>query len=69
MSEISLSLNGQLIQVPADASLLSILERQQVAIDCVALVRAGEVVPKSQWASTQCEPGDVIELFGVVAGG
>lgn len=47
MSEISLSLNGQLIQVAANASLLSMLESQQIALDSVALVRAGEVVPKS----------------------
>ncbi|MXR67473.1 sulfur carrier protein ThiS [Shewanella spartinae] len=69
MSEISLSLNGQLIQVPANASLLSMLEDQQITLDSVALVRAGEVVPKSLWALTLCEAGDVIELFGVVAGG
>ncbi|QYJ96045.1 sulfur carrier protein ThiS [Shewanella alkalitolerans] len=69
MSEISLSLNGQIIQVPDNASLQSMLESQQIALDSVALVRAGEVVPKSQWALTLCEAGDVIELFGVVAGG
>ncbi|CAM4103963.1 MULTISPECIES: sulfur carrier protein ThiS [Shewanella] len=69
MNEISISLNGQLIQVPVSTSLEAMLEAQAVALDSIALVRGGEVVPKSTWSEVECQADDVIEIFGVVAGG
>ena len=69
MSKIQITVNGQLLSVAYGSSLQQILLDQQIALDSVALLRGNRVVPKSQWSFTTCEDGDVIELFGVVAGG
>ena len=35
----------------------------------VAVARNGAVVPRSRWGDTEVEPGDEIELVGVMQGG
>jgi thiamine biosynthesis protein ThiS len=69
MSKILVTVNGQSLSIADDSSLQDLLLHQEVHLDSVALVSRGQVVPKSLWASTICKEGDVIELFGVVAGG
>ncbi|MFV7770458.1 sulfur carrier protein ThiS [Shewanella marisflavi] len=69
MSEIRISVNGLPVTLPTGTSLLAMLTAQSINLDSVALVRGGELVPKSRWAVTECEADDVVEIFGVVAGG
>ena len=35
----------------------------------VAVARNGDVVPRSRWADTVLEPGDIIEIVTAAAGG
>ncbi|QYJ87739.1 sulfur carrier protein ThiS [Shewanella mesophila] len=69
MSKVQITINGQALSIADNSSLQQILLDRQVALDSVALLKGSRVVPKSQWAFTTCVDGDVIELFGVVAGG
>ncbi|GIU26804.1 hypothetical protein TUM4644_23170 [Shewanella colwelliana] len=69
MNQINIKVNGEPFTVSKDESLETLLLSYQVNLNSVALVRGGQVVPKTLWAITPCEADDEIELFGVVAGG
>ncbi|GIU48560.1 sulfur carrier protein ThiS [Shewanella algidipiscicola] len=69
MDEINLMLNGEPVTVANRTNVQQLLLAQKIQLDRVAVVCGGDVVPKSMWSSTLCEEGNVIEIFGVVAGG
>lgn len=78
---MNIKLNGAVRQVPADASVSTLvtsvtgraLDHRGQAADGgklgVAVARNSEVVPRSQWAATQLADGDELELVTAVQGG
>ncbi|HYN54823.1 MAG TPA: sulfur carrier protein ThiS [Methylotenera sp.] len=67
---IQLTINGKPRNFDAEifsvASLVTMLdlEGKRLAIEC-----NGEIVPRSQFAQTQLEDGDKLEIVGAVGGG
>lgn len=78
---MNVKLNGAVRQVPADASVSTlvtavtgrVLDHRGQAADGgklgVAVARNSEVVPRSQWAATPLADGDELELVTAVQGG
>jgi len=78
---MNIKLNGAVRQVPADASVSTlvtsvtgrVLDHRGQAADGgklgVAVARNSEVVPRSQWATTPLADGDELELVTAVQGG
>ncbi len=78
---MNIKLNGAVRQVPADASVSTlvtsvtgrVLDHRGQAADGgklgVAVARNSEVVPGSQWATTPLADGDELELVTAVQGG
>lgn len=78
---MNIKLNGAVRQVPADASVSTLvtsvtgraLDHRGQAADGgklgVAVARNSEVVPRSQWAATPLADGDELELVTAVQGG
>jgi sulfur carrier protein len=78
---MNIKLNGAVRQVPADASVSTlvtavtgrVLDHRGQAADGgklgVAVARNSEVVPRSQWAATPLAYGDELELVTAVQGG
>ena len=78
---MNIKLNGAVRQVPADASVSTlvtavtgrVLDHRGQAADGgklgVAVARNSEVVPRSQWAATALADGDELELVTAVQGG
>jgi sulfur carrier protein len=78
---MNIKLNGAVRQVPADASVSTlvtsvtgrVLDHRGQAADGgklgVAVARNSEVVPRSQWAATPLADGDELELVTAVQGG
>lgn len=59
-------LNGEEHVVPPGTSVQSLVESRPTGI---AVALDGEVVARSQWASTSVEDGSVIEIVTAVQGG
>ena len=78
---MNIKLNGAAHQVPADASVSTlvtaitgrVLDHRGQAADGgklgVAVARKSEVVPRSQWAATPLADGDELELVTAGQGG
>lgn len=66
---ISVSINGQLAELPQPMSVAALLESRGLAGKRVAVERNGEIVPKSQHASVAIQAGDRIEIVVAVGGG
>ena len=69
MSEVAVRVNGEEIRLPEGASVASVLERLKVSTPRVAVERNREIVPKSEYATTELSPGDVLEVVEFVGGG
>lgn len=61
--------NGKPVEVPADATVVTLL--QQLGFDGrgVAVERNRAVVPRAAWATTMLAEGDRLEIVGFVGGG
>ena len=66
---ITITLNGEPHQLPADLSLSQVIERLGHAGRRIAIERNGEIVPKSLHGSTQLLAGDKLEIVVAVGGG
>ncbi len=66
---IEIHLNGEARQVPADCTVLSLLEFEGLAQRRVAVERNGEIVPKSLHAQTSLTSGDRVEVVHAMGGG
>jgi thiamine biosynthesis protein ThiS len=66
---LRVKVNGEELELPGGASLVSLLERLNVSSPRVAVERNREIVPKSDYASTVLSEGDELEIVELVGGG
>ncbi|SQH76532.1 putative ThiS protein [Shewanella benthica] len=66
---IKVMLNDEQIFLSSGLNVPGLLQLQNIAASSVALVRNGQVLPKSRWKETLCRDGDQFEVFALVAGG
>ena len=66
---ISISVNGQPLQMAVGSTIADCLASQGVRTSLVAVERNLEIVPKQEHASTVLSEGDQIEVVTLVGGG
>ncbi|MBA3033970.1 MAG: sulfur carrier protein ThiS [Gammaproteobacteria bacterium] len=66
---LEISINGAPRQVPAPLSIAALLESEGLHGKRLAVEKNGEIVPKSQHASTLVAAGDQLEIVVAVGGG
>lgn len=66
---IEFEFNGQLRSVGDGTTILSLLTQANIEARFCAVERNLEIVPKSEYASTEVESGDKIEVVTLVGGG
>ena len=67
--DLRVRVNGDELRLPRGASVTALLERLKVATPRVAVERNREILPKSTYASTLLEDGDIFEVVEFVGGG
>lgn len=68
-AELSVTVNGEKVAVPAGASVADLLVRLGVANPRVAVERNRDIVPKADYSVTALAEGDVFEVVELVGGG
>lgn len=66
---IALTLNGEARQFPAPLTVSGLVEHLGLTGKRIAVEKNGEIVPKSQHASTGLADGDRLEIVVAVGGG
>ena len=66
---IELVINGEPRSFPAQLTLAQLVESQDLAGKRIAIEKNGEIVPRSQHASTSLASGDRLEIVVAVGGG
>jgi len=66
---ISISLNGEIRQVPENLTLQALLEWLKLPADRVAVECNRQIVPRVRWAATPVAEGDRLEVVHFVGGG
>jgi len=66
---IELVINGEPRTFPAPLTLAQLVESLDLTGKRIAVERNGEIVPRSQHASTQLASGDCLEIVVAVGGG
>jgi len=66
---ISIVVNGEAKTAPSGATVTQLLEWLALRPGRVAIERNLEILPRSEWATTQVEPGDRYEIVQFVGGG
>ncbi len=66
---ITLKINGESRQFPAALTVARLVEALGYTGKRIAIERNGEIVPKSQHASTALATGDQLEIVVAVGGG
>lgn len=66
---IALTLNGETRQFPAPLTVAGLVEHLGLTGKRIAVEKNGEIVPKSQHASTGLADGDRLEIVVAVGGG
>ena len=69
MTLITVTVNGAARQMPADASVQTLVEALGLIGRRVAIERNGTIVSRSQWAEVTLLPDDRLEVVGAVGGG
>jgi sulfur carrier protein len=69
LATVRLTVNGEPLEVPRGTSVAALLDSMDTAGKRVAVERNGEIVPRSQHASTRLEAGDRVEIVIAVGGG
>lgn len=69
MKPLTVVINGDKREVPADCSVLELLHHLKLKTEQVAVERNLAVVPRSQYASVKIEAGDALEVVTLVGGG
>jgi thiamine biosynthesis protein ThiS len=67
--EVRVRVNGDDVRLPRGASVTILLDRLKVSMPRVAVERNREILPKSSYASTLLEEGDIFEVVEFVGGG
>jgi sulfur carrier protein len=68
-SEIQIIVNGETREVPPGLGVPALLSHLGLPTDRVAIERNLEILPRSQWAATNVQPGDRYEIVHLVGGG
>lgn len=68
-AHIEVRVNGDVLELPEGANVAALLERLKIGTPRVAVERNREIVPKSEYASTPLQPGDILEVVEFVGGG
>ena len=66
---IELSINGEPRHFPAPLTLAQLIESLELTGKRIAIEKNGEIVPRSQHASTPLASGDRLEIVVAVGGG
>jgi sulfur carrier protein len=66
---VRISVNGSDRDVPHDASVEDLVDELARSRKGTAVALNGEVVPKSEWASTRFTASDSVEILTAVGGG
>jgi len=66
---IELAINGEARSFPAPLTLAQLIELLDLAGKRIAIEKNGEIVPRSQHASTRLASGDRLEIVVAVGGG
>ena len=66
---IELAINGETRSFPAPLTLAQLIELLDLAGKRIAIEKNGEIVPRSQHASTPLASGDRLEIVVAVGGG
>jgi sulfur carrier protein len=68
---VNATVNGEPRELPADATVASVLELLDVPADArgVAVAVDGEVVSRSRWEETALPDGAAIEVVAAIGGG
>jgi sulfur carrier protein len=66
---IALTINGQQQSFAAPLNVAGLIEQLQLEGKRVALERNGEIVPRSQFGTTELAHGDALEIVVAVGGG
>ena len=66
---ISLTVNGEKRQLPAEMDLTTFLKELDVDVRLVAVAHNGDVIPRKDYASVQLRQGDTLEIVRMVGGG
>jgi len=66
---LSLTVNGELRHVPPGSSVTALLAMIGLAERKVAVERNMEIVPRSEYATTQLAQDDAIEIVHFIGGG
>ena len=66
---ISLTVNGEKRQLPAETDLVSFLKELEVDVRLVAVAHNGDVIPRRDYASVRLREGDALEIVRMVGGG
>lgn len=69
MKVIQLTINGAPEQVDAHSTLAQLLEKMNLVGKRVAIERNGEIVPRSEYAQTELQENDQLEIVVAVGGG
>jgi len=66
---ITLTVNGEKRQLPAETDLVSFLKDLEVDARLVAVAYTGDVIPRKEYASVRLHEGDSVEIVRMVGGG
>ena len=69
MSQILIQVNGSEQSIAAGSSLSQIISALQLEGRRIAVEHNEAIVPKSAYATTQVEQGDVLEIVHAIGGG
>ena len=67
--DLRVRVNGDDVRLPRGASVTLLLDRLKVSTPRGAVERNREILPKSSYASTLLEEGDIFEVVEFVGGG
>jgi sulfur carrier protein len=66
---ITLTVNGEKRQLPAETNLVRFLKDLEVDVRLVAVAYNGDVIPRKEYASVRLREGDTLEIVRMVGGG
>jgi thiamine biosynthesis protein ThiS len=66
---ITLTVNGEKRQLPAETDLVGFLKEIDVDVRLVAVAHNGDVIPRKDYASVRLRDGDTLEIVRMVGGG
>lgn len=71
MRSTMITVNGKSVSVPAEETLTvaEYLQKNRYQTNRIAVELNGEILPKTEYASTQLSNGDTLEIVSFVGGG